>query len=164
MEQAPQSEGALVRALNEAEAPPLEAMFDIVKEEGKLRGHLHISGTAFREADMMGCDRRDDDVTCAIKVIFGEACWEFLVACIDCPSDRPALVILIDAPQPDMSLRKQLMKAVNRGVQLPCILFGFTRQGELEWIGRLVSHLLSRGHRASSLYLGDEVRMLAPRP
>lgn len=153
------SEAALIHALLEAEVPPLEAVVDLSESE-KLREYLHISGAAFHEPD--GSSSRDDAVRYAIKLVFGTACWDILLGCIDDPAEVPALVLLVDAPQPDASLRKQLMKDANRGVRLPCIVFGFTERAGLGWTGRFVSHLSSRGYDASLLYLGGEADFEVP--
>lgn len=153
MQDTAKREGALVHALHEAEVLPLEALLDCstgtILHEG-----LHFSGSAFRDGEGV----RGEGARYAIKVIFGPACWNVFLACIDGPSGRPALVLLIDAPQPDPPLRKRLMKTANGGVHLPCVVFGFTQRVEPGWIGRFVSHLSARGHLVSSLYLGADLK------
>lgn len=149
MQNDPHGEGALVHALHEPEATCLEALVPISASAGTQQS-LHISGSACRDkaAPAKG--------TYAIKILFKASCWPFLLDCIGASARRPGLVLLIDAPEPPAPLRRQLMKDINRGVQLPCIVLASTLRDQPAWNRQFASHLSGRGYCASTLFLGDD--------
>ena len=141
-------EGRLMPAMDGAWLPTVEGVVEMSPPADQGMLLLHICGPGALMAGPSGA------AGAFLRILPGPTGWPCLLACIDVSAARDTLLLMLDAPEPEPGMRRQLTRDVNRGVTLPGIVFGTSVRDLPRWIGQFAAQLAERGYRVCTVYLG----------
>nr|WP_011102853.1 hypothetical protein [Ruegeria sp. PR1b]AAN05227.1 RC154 [Ruegeria sp. PR1b] len=143
------NEGRLLPATRDRWRPIAEGVIEVTKLGGEPRLLMHISGPT------APLPPPNADRACYLRIVTDASGWLNLIACMNDDAAGDNLLLMLDTPDPDPDLRRQLTKDVNRGVTLPSIIFASTSPELPVWISQFAVQLADRGHRVCTIYVGD---------